>query len=68
MNKEDELKTSFITRSGTYCYLHMPEGLKNVGGSFSRMAAKVLSLKLGRNVLTYVDDSIVRSTKQQDHI
>jgi hypothetical protein len=42
MKKEDEPKTSFITPSGTYCYLWMPEGLKNAGGSFSRMTAKVL--------------------------
>jgi hypothetical protein len=35
MKKEDEPKTSFITPSGTYCYLWMPEGLKNAGGSFS---------------------------------
>jgi hypothetical protein len=26
MKKEDEPKTSFITPSGTYCYLRMPEG------------------------------------------
>jgi hypothetical protein len=26
MKKEDEPKASFITRSGTYCYLRMPEG------------------------------------------
>jgi hypothetical protein len=42
MKKEDKLKTSFITPSGTYCYLWMPEGLKNAGGSFSRMTANVL--------------------------
>jgi hypothetical protein len=42
MKKEDEPKTSFITPSGTYCYLRMPEGLQNAGGSFSRMTAKVL--------------------------
>jgi hypothetical protein len=42
MKKEDEPKTSFITPSGTYCYLRMPKGLKNAGGSFSRMTAKVL--------------------------
>jgi hypothetical protein len=28
MKKEDEPKTSFITPSGTYCYLRMHEGLK----------------------------------------
>jgi ribonuclease HI len=68
MKKEDEPKTSFISPSGTYCYLRMPEGLKNVGGSFSRMTAKVLHSQIGRNVLTYVDDIIVKSTKQENHI
>jgi hypothetical protein len=53
MKKEDEPKTSFITPSGTYCYLWMLEGLKNVGGSFSRMTAKVLHSQIGRNVPTY---------------
>jgi hypothetical protein len=62
MKKNDEPKTSFITPSGTYCYLWMPEGLKNAGVSFSRMIAKVLHSQIGRNVLTYVDDIIVKST------
>jgi hypothetical protein len=68
MKKEDEPKTSFITPSGTYCYLRMPEGLKNAGGSFSRITTKVLHSQIGRNVLTYVDDIIVKSTKQENHI
>jgi hypothetical protein len=46
----------------------MPEGLKNVGGSFTRMIAKVLHSQIGRNVLTYVDDIIVKSAKQENHI
>jgi hypothetical protein len=68
MKKEDEHKTSFITPSWTYCYLQMPEGLKNAGVSFSRMTAKVLCSQIGRNVLTYVDDIIVKCTKQENHI
>jgi hypothetical protein len=68
MKKKDEPKTSFITPSGTYCYLRMPEGLKNAGGSFSRMTAKVLHSQIGRNMLTYVDDIIVKSTKQENHV
>jgi hypothetical protein len=68
MKKEGEPKTSFITPSGTYCYLQMPEGLKNAGGSFNRMTVKVLHSQIGRNVLTYVDDIIVKSTKQENHI
>jgi hypothetical protein len=63
MKKEDEPKTSFITPSGTCCYLRMPEGLKNAGGSFSRMTSKVLCTQIGRNVLTYVDDIIVKTYK-----
>ena len=46
----------------------MTEGLKNAGGSFSRMTAKVLISQIGRNVLTYADDIIVKSTKQENHI
>jgi hypothetical protein len=68
MKKEDEPQTSFITPSGTYCYLRMLEGLKNAGGSFSRMTSKVLSSQIGINVLTYVDDIIVKSTKQENRI
>jgi hypothetical protein len=66
--KEDEPKTSFITPNGTYCYLRMPKGLKNAGGRFRRMTSKVLSTQVGRNVLTYVDDIIVKSSKQENHI
>jgi hypothetical protein len=46
----------------------MPEGLKNVVEIFSRMTTNVLSIELGRNVFTYVDDIIVRSMKYQSHI
>jgi hypothetical protein len=65
MKKEDEPKTSFITPSGTYFYLRMPEGLKNAGGSFSRMTSKVLNTHIGKNVFTYVDDIVVKSMKQK---
>jgi hypothetical protein len=68
MKKEDEPKTSFITLSGTYCYLRMPEGLKNAGGSFSRMTAKVLHSQIGKNVLIYVYDIIVKGTKPEKHV
>jgi hypothetical protein len=61
---EVEPKTSFKHPNGTYCHLQMPEGLKNSGGSFSRMTTKVLSTQLGRNIFTCVDDIIVKSTKQ----
>jgi ribosomal protein S4E len=40
---EDKEKTSFITPFGTFCFLRMPEGLKNAGCTFSRMIAIVRS-------------------------
>ena len=43
MRKEDEEKTSFTTPFGTYCFVRMPEGLKNAGLTFSRMSAVVLA-------------------------
>jgi hypothetical protein len=42
LKKEDKEKTSFITPFGTYCYIRMPEGLKNAGSTFARMTAAVL--------------------------
>ena len=62
MRKEDEDKTSFITPFGTYCFVRMPEGLKNAGHSFSRMSLVVLEHQLRRNVLAYVDDIVVTSS------
>jgi hypothetical protein len=64
MRKEDEEKTSFITPFGTYYFVTMPEGLKNAGQSFSRMSSEVLGPQLRRNVLAYVDDIVVTSTKR----
>jgi hypothetical protein len=42
LRKEDEEKTSFITPSDTYCYLRMPEHLKNAGPTFCRMTKAIL--------------------------
>jgi hypothetical protein len=42
LHKEDEEKTSFVTPFGTYCYLRMPNGLKNAGPTFCRMTKDIL--------------------------
>jgi hypothetical protein len=46
----------------------MPEGLKNAGCTFSRMIAIVLHPQLRRNILSYVDDIVVKSVQRRDHI
>jgi hypothetical protein len=51
VRKEDEEKTSFITPFGTFCFVRMPEGLKNAAC---------------RNILAYVDDIVVKSVQRKD--
>jgi hypothetical protein len=68
VRKEDEEKTCFITPFGTFCFVRMPEGLKNAGCTFSRMIAIVLHPQLQRNILAYVDDIVVKSVHRKDHI
>ena len=68
MRREDEEKTSFTTHFRTYCFVRMPEGLKNAGQSFSRMSSKVLGPQLRRNVLAYVDDIVVTSAEIKNHV
>jgi hypothetical protein len=68
LNKTDEEKTTFTTPFGTYCYVRMPESLRNVGCTFNRMIKKVPGDQLGRNISAYVDDVVVRSKKKEDHI
>jgi hypothetical protein len=68
VRREDEEKTSFITPFGTFCFVRMPEELKNVACTFSRMIAIVLHPQLQRNILAYVDDIVVKSIQRKDHI
>jgi hypothetical protein len=68
VQREDEEKTSFITPFGTFCFVRMPEGLKNAGCTVLRMIAIVLHPQLRRNILAYVDDIVVKSVQRRDHI
>jgi hypothetical protein len=68
LRREDEEKTSFITPFGTYCYLWMPEGLRNVWPIFCRMTKAALKDQVGRNVLFYIDDIVVASRKNDTYI
>jgi hypothetical protein len=68
MAKEDEEKTSFITPFGTFCFVRMPEGLKNAGPTFTIMTREVFKPQIGRNIQAYVDDLIVKSTDRAGHV
>jgi hypothetical protein len=68
MKEEDKASTSFITPFGTYCFVRMPEGLKNARSTFSRLTKIVLESQVGRNIFTYVDDIVVASKNKEDHL
>ena len=68
MKEEDKASTSFITPFGTYCFVRMPEGLKNAGSTFSCLTKTVLESQVGRNIVTYVDDIVVASKNKENHL
>jgi hypothetical protein len=61
MKEEDKANTSFITPFGAYCFVRMPEGLKNARSTFSRLTKKILEDQMGCNVFMYVDEIVVVS-------
>jgi hypothetical protein len=66
MAKEDQEKTAFITPLGAYCYTSMTFGLKNAGATYQRCMNSCLESQIGRNVHVYIDDVVVKSTRQTD--
>src|ERR1043165_8062546 len=60
LDVNDQIKTSFITPFGAYCYLTMPFGLKNGGATYQRTMQRCLRPQLGQNIHVYVDDLVVK--------
>ena len=46
----------------------MPLGLKNVGATYQRLMDKMFAHQIGRNIKVYVDDMLVKSQKEDDHL
>nr|KAJ0195274.1 hypothetical protein LSAT_V11C700375530 [Lactuca sativa] len=57
-------KTSFHTEQGTFCYVKMSFGLKNVGATYQRLMDNVFSDQPGRNIEVYVDDMVIKSKNE----
>ena len=68
MDEEDQEKTLFVTNQGLFCYKVMSFGLKNTGATYQRLMNKMFSHQIGRNVQIYVDDKLVKSRKEDDHL
>ncbi|XP_013589164.1 PREDICTED: uncharacterized protein LOC106297476 [Brassica oleracea var. oleracea] len=68
MNPDDREKTAFITDRGTYCYKVMPFGLKNAGATYQRLVNRIFSEQLGKTMEVYIDDMLVKSLHEHDHV
>ena len=66
--EEDQENTAFITSQGLYCYQVMPFGLKNASATYQRLVNQIFEKQIGRNVEVYVDDMLVKSKEEEDHL
>ena len=68
LDEVDQEKTSFVTNQGLFCYKVMLFGLKNVGTTYQRLMNKMFAHQIGRNVQVYVDDMLVKSAREDNHL
>ena len=68
MEEADQEKTSFVTSQGLFCYKVMSFGLKNVGATYQRLMNKMFAHQIGRNVQVYVEDILVKSLREDEHL
>ena len=68
MASEDVAKTAFVTREGIYCFKVMPFGLRNAGATYQRLVNRMFREEIGKTMEVYVDDMLVKSEKEVDHI
>ena len=58
----------FVNSQGLFCYKVMSFSLKNAGATYQRLMNKIFSHQIGRNVQVYVDDMLVKSQLENDHL
>ena len=68
MAEEDQEKTAFVTSQGLYCYKVMPFGLKNAEATYQRLVNQMFEKQIGRNVEVYINDMLVKSKEEEDHL
>ena len=65
---DDQERTAFLTPIGNYHYKVMPFGLKNARATYQRMITKMFEPQLGKNIKVYIDDMVVKSKLEFEHI
>lgn len=67
MNAQDQEKTAFSTKYGTYEFTVMPFGLMNAPATFQRLMDQVFYDVTWKFVLVYMDDIIIYSRTIEEH-
>ena len=68
MHEADQEKTSYVTSQGLFCYKVMPFNLKNAGATYQGLINKMFTQQIRRNVQVYVDDMLVKSRREENHL
>ena len=68
MDEVDQEKTPFITSQGLFYYKVMPFGLKNASATYQRLMYKMFANQIETNVQVYVDDMLVKSRREDNHL
>ena len=68
LDDADQEKTSFVTSQGLFCYKVMSFSLKNAGAMYQRLMNNMFTHQIGRNVEVYMDDMLVKSRQEDDHL
>eukprot|EP00253_Pinus_taeda_P009102 PITA_09102 len=68
VHPDDQLKTTFRTKWGTYAYQKMPFGLINAGATFQRAMDIAFKGLINRTVVVYLDDITIFSRERSNHL
>ena len=68
MDEDDQEKTSFVTSQGLYYYKVMPFRLKNARATYQILVNHIFFHQIGRNVEVYVDDMMMKSKDEANHL
>jgi len=68
IREKDQELTTFVCHKGTFKYVRMPFGLSNAPATFQRALDIILARYRWQTCLVYLDDVIVFSSREEDHI